>query len=420
MSCRWNYDVVGNTNQAGNAVGKLMNLLLLLFLKRWLLLLDKAISLIWADVIKFRIMRETLEVWVLFWFDLSSDCKYNCHKKCSEGVARDCPGSSMTTSGQPYFLGQESDGELRDPSGLDSSLDWSQTTNYNWYLSVPIPPYRRFLLRWQHRVAPNELGTVWHGPNVGYGSQPSAGRTSGWSIADFIPHICYSSISSRLNAPSEARITVVIVRHPCRAELWAPDAQRLLAHRECDYRLIYCPHNLFLPDTTWFSWLTFRWIQAPFPRRVAFVCRLYSYAAKEAVSLVHHSHASILSSSHSLNSFCDYQLSCSVDRAPYCISSDNFIYSRFLHEVRWYAEMLGRRSIELRTLSYRNPLSYSNPPITVSGEESSESTSRASSTHRKASSTPSAPLQSERGTTKYEGGERSPEDEDGTTESQVW
>ncbi|GMR60037.1 hypothetical protein PMAYCL1PPCAC_30232, partial [Pristionchus mayeri] len=65
-----------------------------------------------------------------------------------------------------------------------------------------------------------------------------------------------------------------------------------------------------------------------------------------------------------------------------------------------------------------NSVPYDTDQTSVSGEESSESTSRASSTHRKASSTPSAPLQSERGTTNYEGGERSPEDEDGTTESQ--
>ncbi|GMT12411.1 hypothetical protein PFISCL1PPCAC_3708 [Pristionchus fissidentatus] len=52
----------------------------------------------------------------------------------------------------------------------------------------------------------------------------------------------------------------------------------------------------------------------------------------------------------------------------------------------------------------------------VSGEESSEPSSRAS--HRKASATPSAPLQSERGTTNYEGGERSPEDEEAAIESQ--
>ncbi|GMS82068.1 hypothetical protein PENTCL1PPCAC_4243 [Pristionchus entomophagus] len=65
-----------------------------------------------------------------------------------------------------------------------------------------------------------------------------------------------------------------------------------------------------------------------------------------------------------------------------------------------------------------NSVPYDTDQTSVSGEESSESTSRASSSHRKAASTPSAPLQSERGTTNYEGGERSPEDEDATTESQ--
>ena len=37
-----------------------------------------------------------------------SDCKYNCHKKCSEFVPKDCPGN--TTSNQ-YFLGTTDDGQ---------------------------------------------------------------------------------------------------------------------------------------------------------------------------------------------------------------------------------------------------------------------------------------------------------------------
>ncbi|EPB78409.1 phorbol esters/diacylglycerol binding domain protein [Ancylostoma ceylanicum] len=36
------------------------------------------------------------------------DCKYNCHKKCSEFVAKDCPGN---TSSNHFFLGTSDDGE---------------------------------------------------------------------------------------------------------------------------------------------------------------------------------------------------------------------------------------------------------------------------------------------------------------------
>ncbi|CAJ0582176.1 unnamed protein product, partial [Mesorhabditis spiculigera] len=35
------------------------------------------------------------------------DCKYNCHKKCSEQVPRDCPGP--TSNAQPFFLGASDD-----------------------------------------------------------------------------------------------------------------------------------------------------------------------------------------------------------------------------------------------------------------------------------------------------------------------
>ncbi|CAB3398741.1 unnamed protein product [Caenorhabditis bovis] len=40
------------------------------------------------------------------------DCKYNCHKKCSEHVAKDCPGSNSQTN--QFFLGAADDGASED------------------------------------------------------------------------------------------------------------------------------------------------------------------------------------------------------------------------------------------------------------------------------------------------------------------
>ncbi|PAV67898.1 hypothetical protein WR25_24145 [Diploscapter pachys] len=44
------------------------------------------------------------------------DCKYNCHKKCSEFVPKDCPGN--TTSNQ-YFLGTTDDGQSCSSNSLN-------------------------------------------------------------------------------------------------------------------------------------------------------------------------------------------------------------------------------------------------------------------------------------------------------------
>ncbi|VDL84461.1 unnamed protein product [Nippostrongylus brasiliensis] len=39
------------------------------------------------------------------------DCKYNCHKKCSEFVAKDCPGNPSVNH---FFLGTSDDGTTED------------------------------------------------------------------------------------------------------------------------------------------------------------------------------------------------------------------------------------------------------------------------------------------------------------------
>lgn len=46
-----------------------------------------------------------------------ADCKYNCHKKCSEFVAKDCTGNP---SANHFFLGTSDDGESKSEVLLNS------------------------------------------------------------------------------------------------------------------------------------------------------------------------------------------------------------------------------------------------------------------------------------------------------------